>query len=409
MQQFDTLVIGAGAAGLMCAARLGQGGHRVGLLDHSSKLAEKIRISGGGRCNFTNRFVSETHFVGENPAFARHALKAFGPHDFIKLVQSHRIPFHEKHKGQLFCDRASEDIINMLAAECTAGQVNMLRPHEVQHIEVTDQGFSLQSTAGPLKSRHLVMATGGLPVPKIGATDFGLRWAKQWGHRLVDTRPALVPLTFEPAQWQPWQHLAGVALPVQCKGSEAHAPWFDEDLLFTHRGLSGPGILQISSFWSPGQAIVINGSGAKSVADFQATLVQTAQQTKAQLDTVLAQLMPHAPKRWLAASLDQPEFAPLRQRKMAELGKKQLGPLAAAFADWRVVPSGTEGYRKAEVMRGGVATTDINPKTMESQKISGLYWIGEVVDITGWLGGYNFQWAWSSAVCAAHAILQRKS
>lgn len=409
MQQFDVIVIGAGAAGLMCAAQAGQGGLRVALLDHSEKLAEKIRISGGGRCNFTNVNVSEANFISENPRFARSALGRYTPADFIALVKKYNIAFHEKHKGQLFCDRKSDDIIDMLAAECNAGKVKWFRPHTVNAVEHDGSQFKLSTTAGPLQARHVVVATGGLPVPKIGATDFGLKLAKQFGHALVDQRPALVPLTFDPGMWEPFVELAGVALPVLSRGSEPQAPWFDEDLLFTHRGLSGPAVLQASTYWNPGKPITLNLSGkvADTVA-YQTDLLQATLGAKANAENWFAAQVPHWPKRLVQAWLNKSELQAIAGRKVAELGKKQLGPLAQALAAWQLVPSGTEGYKKAEVMRGGVSTADLQPKTLESRKIPGLYFIGEVVDVTGWLGGYNFQWAWASGYTSAHAILSQK-
>lgn len=409
MQQFDVIVIGAGAAGLMCAAQAGQGGLRVALLDHSEKLAEKIRISGGGRCNFTNVKVSEDNFISENPRFARSALARYTPANFIALVKQYNIPFHEKHKGQLFCDRKSDDIIDMLAAECNAGKVKWFRPHSVNAVEHDGSQFKLSTTAGALQARNVVVASGGLPVPKIGATDFGLKLAKQFGHVLVDQRPALVPLTFDSAQWEPFVELAGVALPVYSRGSDPHAPWFDEDLLFTHRGLSGPAVLQASTYWNPGKPITLNLAGKDTdAAALQTDLLQATLGAKANAENWFAAQVPHWPKRLVQAWLNKPELQSLAGRKVAELGKKQLGPLAQRIAAWQLVPSGTEGYKKAEVMRGGVSTADLQPKTLESRKIPGLYFIGEVVDVTGWLGGYNFQWAWASGYTAAHAILDQK-
>jgi predicted Rossmann fold flavoprotein len=409
MQQFDVIVIGAGAAGLMCAAQAGQGGLRVALLDHSEKLAEKIRISGGGRCNFTNVNVSENNFISENPRFARFALGRYTPANFIALVKQHNIPFHEKHKGQLFCDRKSDDIIDMLAAECNAGNVKWFRPHSVSNVEHDGSQFKLSTTAGQLQARNLVVATGGLPVPKIGATDFGLKLAKQFGHALVDQRPALVPLTFDSGLWEPFVELAGVALPVLSRGSDSNAPWFDEDLLFTHRGLSGPAVLQASTYWNPGKPITLNLAGKETDAvALQTELLQATLGAKASAENWFASQVPHWPKRLVQAWLNKPELQTIAGRKVAELGKKQLGPLAQLIAAWQLVPSGTEGYKKAEVMRGGVSTADLQPKTLESRKIPGLYFIGEVVDVTGWLGGYNFQWAWASAYTAAHSILSQK-
>lgn len=409
MKQFDVIVVGAGAAGLMCAAQAGQGGLRVALLDHSEKLAEKIRISGGGRCNFTNMNVSEDNFVSENQRFARSALGRYTPADFIALVKRHNIPFHEKHKGQLFCDRKSDDIIDMLAAECNAGKVHWFRPHNVKAIEHDGNQFKLSTSAGPLQAHKVVVATGGLPVPKIGATDFGLRLAKQFGHSLVDQRPALVPLTFDSSLWQPFVELAGVALPVFSRGSDPQAPWFDEDLLFTHRGLSGPAVLQASTYWNPGKPITLNLSGkATDAATLQADLIQATLGAKANAENWFSAQVPHWPKRLVQAWLEKPELQFIAGRKVAELGKKQLGPLAQLMAAWQLMPSGTEGYKKAEVMRGGVSTADLQPKTLESRKVKGLYFIGEVVDVTGWLGGYNFQWAWASGYTAAHAMLSQK-
>lgn len=408
MQQFDVIVIGAGAAGLMCAAQAGQGGLRVALLDHSEKLAEKIRISGGGRCNFTNVNVSEHNFISENPRFARSALSRYTPANFIALVKQYNIAFHEKHKGQLFCDRKSDDIIDMLAAECNAGKVSWFRPHSVNSVEHDGSQFKLGTTAGLLQARKVVVASGGLPIPKIGATDFGLRLAKQFGHALVDQRPALVPLTFDAALWEPFVELAGVALPVRSRGSEPTAPWFDEDLLFTHRGLSGPAVLQASTYWNPGKPVTLNLSGHETdVAELQTSLLQATLGARANYDNWFSAQVPHWPKRLVQAWLKKPELQAIAGRKVAELGKKQLGPLAQALAAWQLVPSGTEGYKKAEVMRGGVDTADLQPKTLESRKIPGLFFIGEVVDVTGWLGGYNFQWAWASGYTAAQAILSQ--
>lgn len=409
MQQFDVIVIGAGAAGLMCAAQAGQGGLRVALLDHSEKLAEKIRISGGGRCNFTNVKVSEDNFISENPRFARSALARYTPANFIALVKQYNIPFHEKHKGQLFCDRKSDDIIDMLAAECNAGKVKWFRPHSVNAVEHDGSQFKLSTTAGALQARNVVVASGGLPVPKIGATDFGLKLAKQFGHTLVDQRPALVPLTFDSGMWEPFVGLAGVALPVYSRGSDSNAPWFYEDLLFTHRGLSGPAVLQASTYWNPGKPITLNLAGKDTdAAALQTDLLQATLGAKANAENWFAAQVPHWPKRLVQAWLNKPELQAIAGRKVAELGKKQLGPLAQLIAAWQLVPSGTEGYKKAEVMRGGVSTADLQPKTLESRKIPGLYFIGEVVDVTGWLGGYNFQWAWASGYTAAHAILDPK-
>jgi hypothetical protein len=353
--------------------------------------------------------VSEDNFISENPRFARSALARYTPANFIALVKQYNIPFHEKHKGQLFCDRKSDDIIDMLAAECNAGKVKWFRPHSVNAVEHDGSQFKLSTTAGALQARNVVVASGGLPVPKIGATDFGLKLAKQFGHTLVDQRPALVPLTFDSGMWEPFVGLAGVALPVYSRGSDSNAPWFDEDLLFTHRGLSGPAVLQASTYWNPGKPITLNLAGKDTdAAALQTDLLQATLGAKANAENWFAAQVPHWPKRLVQAWLNKPELQAIAGRKVAELGKKQLGPLAQLIAAWQLVPSGTEGYKKAEVMRGGVSTADLQPKTLESRKIPGLYFIGEVVDVTGWLGGYNFQWAWASGYTAAHAILDQK-
>ena len=405
MLKFDVVVIGAGAAGMMCAAKAGQGGKRVALFDHSEKLAEKIRISGGGRCNFTNRAVSPVNFVSQNPGYAQSALSLYTPQHFLELVKAHGIAYHEKHKGQLFCDRSSEDIIRMLASECEQGRVTWFRPQVVHTLAHALGVFNLDTSVGQVQAPQVVVATGGLPIPKIGASDFGLKIARQFGHSVVETRPALVPLTFDAQTWAPWVGLAGVSAPVWSQGSDPASPWFDESLLFTHRGLSGPAVLQVSSFWLPGQPIALNFSQHANPALFQEALAANATGTRALVDNWLLAQLPHLPKRLVAAWLETPVLAAFKGRKVAELGKKQLHILASAFALWRLVPSGTEGYKKAEVMRGGVSTTELDPATMGSRRVPGLYFVGEVVDVTGWLGGYNFQWAWASGFAAARAIL----
>ena len=402
--QFDVVVIGAGAAGMMAAAVAGQRGATVALIDHSDKLGEKIRISGGGRCNFTNVQASPAQFISDNPKYCRSALASYSPQDFLRLVKSHRIPFHEKHKGQLFCDRSAEDIITMLAAECDKGHVRWFRPCKVHSAQGGGSGgddrFSLQTDAGQLKCSSLVVATGGLPIPKIGATDFGLRLAGQFGHGIVPTRPALVPLCFDPLQWAGFESLAGVALPVMAQAVNVDGrKWqlFDEDALFTHKGMSGPAILQISSYWQAGETITLDLTHGQDLA---ADLLKAKQQSKQQLNTVLGQFLP---KRLAEGWLAQAAWAGLAQRKCAEIPDKQLLALANQLKTWALKPSGSEGYKKAEVMRGGVDTRELDSKTMESKRCSGLYFIGEVVDVTGWLGGYNFQWAWASGVAAGMA------
>lgn len=393
MQSFDVVVIGAGAAGLFCAGVAGQRGLKVLVLDHSPKVAEKVRISGGGRANFTNRDIDvrqpHKHFVGQNPQFCRSALSRYTPADFIALMEKHHIPFHEKHKGQLFCDRSAGDLIDMLLTECEAGGVTRRQPCGVKDIRCTAEGFyELDTDQGQVQARKVVIATGGLSIPAIGATDFGFRVAKQFGLRTVDPRPGLVPLTFDGAGWAPYAGLAGLALPVIIEtGSKKDRISFHEDLLFTHRGLSGPAVLQISSYWQPGTPIRIN---LAPEVDLPAVLADAKQRSRKLLANELAQWVPsRLADAWTA---QEPDW----QRPVAECSDKALARLAERLTRWELVPTGTEGYKKAEVTLGGVDTRDLSQQTMESKQ-PGLYFIGEVVDITGWLGGYNFQWAWASA------------
>lgn len=393
MHSFDVAVIGAGAAGLLCAALTGQLGSKVLLIDHATKVAEKIRISGGGRCNFTNRDVGPANFLSSNPPFCRSALARYTPQDFIDLVQRHRIAWHEKHKGQLFCDGSSELIIEMLLRECVKGSVTHWQPCAVSAVRRHPFGFELDSDRGALHARRVVVATGGLSIPKLGASDFGYRLARQFGHRIVETRPGLVPLTFDAASWAPFASLSGVSIEahVACARGE-----FIEDLLFTHRGLSGPAILQVSNHWRAGRPITVDLAPG---VDIEAALRGAKASTRRQLGNQLAALIPaRLAGTWLR------DDAALATRPMPEVGDRELQRLAASLHKWVVVPSGSEGYRKAEVTVGGVDTHELSSQTMESRHCSGLYFIGEVVDVTGWLGGYNFQWAWASAAACARAL-----
>jgi predicted Rossmann fold flavoprotein len=392
--RFDAVVIGAGAAGLLCASIAGQRGLRVLLLDHAEKIAEKIRISGGGRCNFTNRDAGPANFLSDNPAFCRSALARYTPRDFIELVQRHRIAWHEKHRGQLFCDDSSDQIIAMLLRECEAGGVVHRQPCAVRALRHGTGGFELDTDAGPVNAARVVVATGGLSIPKIGASDFGYRVAKQFGHRVIEPRPALVPLTFDAQAWQPFSALSGVSLEVAIEtGSGPARGRFVEDLLFTHRGLSGPAVLQISSYWTPGTPIRI------ALADLATTLRDAKAVSRRRLGNELAQ---HLPQRladtWLARlelSADKP---------MPEQRDRDLAALAQSLARWELTPDGSEGWKKAEVTAGGVDTRELSSQSMESRRVPGLYFIGEVVDVTGWLGGYNFQWAWASAAACANSL-----
>lgn len=401
-KQFDVAVVGAGAAGMMCAATAAQRGKRVVLIDHADKLAEKIRISGGGRCNFTNINAGPANFLSENPHFCKSALSRFTPQDFLALVKKYRIAYHEKHKGQLFCDDSAEQIIEMLKAECAAGDVHWRMPAKVENLQQLDgQGFVLETDSGMIQAEAVVIATGGLSIPKIGATDFGYRVAKQFGLKLVEPRPALVPLTFDADAWAPFVPLAGIALEVEVetgtlKGRNASGARFREDLLFTHRGLSGPAILQISSFWQPNTPIVINLLPEMDVAQ---TLIEGKATLKKQLGNVLAQWLP---ARLAEGLLQAHGFA--ADARLADLPDARLRQLGQAVNQWSLVPNGSEGYRKAEVTRGGVDTRELSQQSMMAAKVPGLYFIGETIDVTGWLGGYNFQWAWASGVAAGLAI-----
>jgi predicted Rossmann fold flavoprotein len=397
MQTFDAVVIGAGAAGLFCAGIAGQRGLKVLLLDHAEKVAEKIRISGGGRCNFTNREAGPANFLSANPHFCRSALARYTAADFIALVQRHRIPFHEKHKGQLFCDGSSDEIIAMLLRECEQGRVERWQPCAVRELRSSASAFELDTDRGPVRAPQVVLATGGLSIPKIGASDFGYRMARRFGHRVVETRPALVPLTFDAAAWAPFTALAGLS--VECRvetGNGKARGEFFEDLLFTHRGLSGPAVLQISTYWQPGTPIRLDL--APSI-DLETRLRTAKNVSRRKLGNELAELLPRRlAETWLAG---RPELA---ERPLPELRDRDLQGLASALQGWELLPSGTEGYRKAEVTAGGVDTRELSSQTMESRLQPGLYFIGEVVDVTGWLGGYNFQWAWASAAACAHAL-----
>ena len=407
MHQFDVVVIGAGAAGLFCAGVAGQRGLRVLLLDHSDKVAEKIRISGGGHCNFTNQGTTPANFLGDNPHFCRSALSRYTPQDFTALLHKHGVPFHEKHKGQLFCDRSAEDVINVLLAECALGAVMRWQPCSIKSITAAANTgatrYQIESDRGLIETPQVVIATGGLSIPKIGATDFGYRMAEQFGLRLVAPRPALVPLTFDGADWAPFAQLAGLALPVLIETGPLDATpkqrkkavVFAEDLLFTHRGLSGPAVLQISSFWREGEPVRVNLAPG---ADLATTLQRAKSSSKKLIVNELASLVPsRLADAWVSGD-------PALQRPIADATDKALQSLAQRLADWQLTPNGSEGYKKAEVTVGGVDTRDLSSQTMESKQ-PGLYFIGEVVDVTGWLGGYNFQWAWASGFACAQALV----
>lgn len=396
-ESVDVVIIGAGAAGLMCAAVAGQRGQRVVLLDHASRLAEKIRISGGGRCNFTNIGTTWQQFLSANPAFCRSALSAYTPEDFLTLVRSHGIAWHEKHKGQLFCDDSSEQIIDMLVAECDKGGVQRRMQAPVGAIGQENGRYTVQTASGTLTADKLVIATGGMAIPQLGATDFGLKAARQFGLKIIEPRPALVPLTFDPQSWKPFAELSGLAVPARLEtGQGKRQGQFDEDLLFTHRGLSGPGILQISSYWEPDTPIHIDLLPGRQLAQ---ELVQRKKGSKQSLAHALSEVWPRRlAENWLQYR------GMLPTQRLADMADKPLMQLAQSAQPWTLTPSGTVGYKKAEVMRGGVDTRELDQKSMQARKVPGLYFIGEVVDVTGWLGGYNFQWAWASAMACGRAL-----
>ena len=410
MEKFDVVIMGAGAAGLFCAGVAGQLGLKVLVIDHSEKVAEKIRISGGGRCNFTNRDTGPAHFLSNNPRFCRSALSRYSPRDFVALLERHHIPFHEKHKGQLFCDRSAEDIINMLLAECASGGVTHWQPCSVKNIRflasspygTSVSSYEIESDRGTIHCAAVVVASGGLAIPKIGATDFGYRIARQFDLPVVTPRPALVPLTFDEAAWAPFAQLSGLSLPVQIEtGSKKTGITFLEDLLFTHRGLSGPGVLQISSYWQANTPIRLNLAPG---VDLAAQLSHAKATSRKLIANELGTLVPaRLADTWVAQG---PMLGHSWQRPIAEASDKALAALAERLTRWELTPTGTEGYKKAEVTAGGVDTTALSGQTMESRQ-PGLYFIGEVVDVTGWLGGYNFQWAWASAFACAHGLAAR--
>jgi predicted Rossmann fold flavoprotein len=395
MERFDAVIVGAGAAGLFCAGVAGQRGRRILLLDHAAKIGEKIRISGGGRCNFTNRDVGPANFVSENPAFCRSALARYRSADFVALVRRHAIAFHEKHRGQLFCDDSSEQIIAMLLHECDAGGVQRWQPCAVRAVRHGD-GFEIDTDRGRVAAPRLVVASGGLSVPKIGASDFGYRLARQFGHTLVEPRPALVPLTFDEAVWRPFIALAGLSLEVTIDAGQQPKGRFVEDLLFTHRGLSGPAVLQASTFWRPGQNLRIAFGDAGALRQ---SLLGAKTGSRRQLGNELAL---HLPQRLAELWLTRLQLDPATP--IPQVRDKDLGRIAESLARWELAPSGSEGWRKAEVTAGGVQTRELDSRTMESTRAPGLHFIGEVVDVTGWLGGYNFQWAWSSAHACAQVL-----
>lgn len=397
IKKIDVVVIGAGAAGLMCAAVAGQRGKSVVLIDHASALAEKIRISGGGRCNFTNLYVGPQNFLSDNPHFCKSALARYTPHDFLNLMKRYGISYHEKHKGQLFCDNSAEQIIAMLKAECQIGSVEINMPCKVKKLSRNGELFQLNTDHGELHASSVVVATGGLSIPKIGATDFAYRIARQFDIPVVTPTPALVPLTFDAASWQAFVPLAGIALEVDIStGIKKQRGHFREDLLFTHRGLSGPAVLQISSYWREGSEIQINLLPEVELAE---QLIQEKSTSRKNLGNVLAHYLPaRLAEGWLQARGYQAE------QRISDMQDKILRTLGDSINNWKIIPNGSEGYKKAEVTRGGIDTRALSQQTMMVNNVPNLYFIGEAMDVTGWLGGYNFQWAWATGVATGKAV-----
>ena len=398
---FDVIVIGAGAAGMMCAAEAGQRGRRVLIVDHAGKLAEKIRISGGGRCNFTNLDVGVAHYLSRNPQFCRSALARFTPGHFIERMNRHGIRWHEREHGQLFCDDSAQDIIDMLRTGCDDGHVSWAMPCKIEAISTDsapDSRFILDTSHGRFTCASLVVATGGLSIPKIGASPLGYKIAEQFGLAIVPPKPALVPLTLPPEELAIYKELAGMAFDAV---AECGAGRFRENLLFTHRGLSGPVILQVSSYWQARDYGGGDGDSQITVNLFPAENVRQWLTERARSKTLLGNLLSdRLPKRFAHAWCEQRGW----NKPVNQFNGKELDAIATALAGWTIAPNGTLGYAKAEVTLGGVDTRALSSKTMEARDVPGLYFVGEVMDVTGHLGGYNFQWAWASGHAAGQAV-----
>ena len=391
-ETFDALIIGGGAAGLMCALTAGQRGKRVLLVEHANRVGKKILMSGGGRCNFTNTGAMPANFLSANPHYCKSALARYTPGDFIAMVERHGIRYHEKELGQLFCDESSKLIVKMLLDECAAAGVRVETSCSVERVTRGEAGFHVHASRGAFSAPSLVVASGGLSIPSMGASGFGYELARRFGHAVLPTRAGLVPLTLSGKHQERLQDLSGVAFPVEatCNGQSFH-----NYMLITHRGISGPAILQISSYWQPGTDLRLD---LLPGIDAHATLQELRQdRPAAELKTVLGELLP---KRFAQRLCE----AWLPNRPMKQLNAQELNRIATQLQDWPLTASGTEGYRTAEVTLGGVDTDELSSTTMQSRRVPGLYFIGEVVDVTGWLGGYNFQWAWASGHAAGMAL-----
>lgn len=397
MGSFDTVIIGAGAAGLFCASLAGQAGLSILVLDNGKKAGRKILMSGGGRCNFTNMYIEPSAYLSDNPHFCKSALARYTQWDFIELVQKHHIAYHEKTLGQLFCDDSAQQIVDLLLAECHEGKVSIRLRSEVTQIEKTAEGFTLLVGGKTITASSVVIASGGLSMPGLGATPFGYKIAQQFGLNVLPTRAGLVPFTLHKPQLEQLSPLSGVAIPAIVTAE--NGTQFKENILFTHRGLSGPAILQISSYWHAGENVSIN---LLPDTDLEGYLQEKRQaQPNQLLKNTLSRLLP---KRFIEIMIENNQ---LPDTSLAQLSNERITQITTLLQAWLVLPNGTEGYRTAEVTLGGVDTRNLSSKTMEATKITGLYFIGEVVDVTGWLGGYNFQWAWSSAYACAQALISR--
>jgi len=394
VEQFDVIIIGAGAAGLFCAAQAGQRGLSVLLLDNGKKPGRKILMSGGGRCNFTNLYTDPAAYLSHNPHFCKSALARYTQWDFIDLVNRHGIAWHEKTLGQLFCDDSAQQIVDLLLAECDKGNVTLRLRSEVLSVERDESGYTLQLNGSTVQAKKLVIASGGLSMPGLGATPFGYKIAEQFGLNVYPTRAALVPFTLHKPLLEQLQTLSGVALDTTIDAQDGTR--FKEAMLFTHRGLSGPAVLQISSYWLPGEFVTIDLLPATPLEAF--LTAQREAHPNLSLKNSLAKILPKRLVEVLQALKVVPDIT------LKQLNSKQQTELAQTLHAWRIQPNGTEGYRTAEVTLGGVDTTQLSSKTMEARAVPGLYFIGEVADVTGWLGGYNFQWAWSSAWACAQAL-----
>ena len=389
----DVLIIGASAAGLMCAIEAGKRGRKVVVLDHANKPGKKILMSGGGRCNFTNADVSASNYISHNPHFCKSAISRYTQWDFIAMVSEHQIPYHERDLGKLFCDVSARDILDMLLSECEKVNVDIRLNCKIKSIDKeNNSAFNLDTSLGVFQGSSLVIASGGLSIPKMGASPLGYKVAGQFGHHVWPTMAGLVPFTLQPQDKSEFSELSGISVHSIVSNERMQ---FSENILFTHRGLSGPAILQISSYWRPGEAININLLPGFDAADHLIT--RQSIQPNIKLRTVLSEILP---KRLVLALLGKDTV----DTPLQSLSHARLGEIAKQLQHWQIKPNGTEGYRTAEVTLGGVDCNELSSKTMESSKVAGLYFIGEVVDVTGWLGGYNFQWAWSSGWCAGQVV-----